>query len=113
MKNARRFSDQIRAAVDASGMSRYAICKAIGFNQGAMSRFMSGGGGPSMGMMDKLADLLGLGVVMEAQAAKIRAGVIDPKAIGYRDQEARPIGEHLADFRAALLAKGGTRKHAL
>jgi hypothetical protein len=41
-----------------------------------------------------------------------REGVIDPKAEAYRDQEARPLAEHLADFRRALLAKGGTKKHA-
>jgi hypothetical protein len=66
----KRFSDQIRDAVDASGMSRYAICKAIGFNQGAMSRFMSGNGGLSMDVMDKLADLLGLAVVKRTEASK-------------------------------------------
>jgi transcriptional regulator with XRE-family HTH domain len=58
-----RFSDQIREAVDASGMSRYAICKAIGLNQGAMSRFMSGKSGMSMAALDRLAELLGLRVV--------------------------------------------------
>jgi transcriptional regulator with XRE-family HTH domain len=56
------FSDQIRDAVNHSGMSRYAICKAIGFNQGAMSRFMSGKGGLSLDMIDRLAELLGLEV---------------------------------------------------
>ena len=49
----------------------------------------------------------------EAEAAKIRAGLIDPKAVAYRAHEARPLADHLADFQAALLAKGGTRKHAL
>jgi transcriptional regulator with XRE-family HTH domain len=58
-----RFSDQIREAVNASGMSRYAICKAIGLNQGAMSRFMSGKSGMSMAALDRLAELLGLRVV--------------------------------------------------
>ena len=59
-----RFSDQVRRAVDGSGLSRYAICKAIGFNQGAMSRFMSGQGGLSMEVLDKLAELLKLEVVV-------------------------------------------------
>jgi DNA transposition AAA+ family ATPase len=52
MENRRRFSDQIRDAANSSGMSRYAICRAIGLNQGAMSRFMSGKGGMSLGRID-------------------------------------------------------------
>ena len=56
---AKRFSDQIRQAVDASGMSRYAICKALGIDQATMSRFM-GGAGMELANIDRLADLLGL-----------------------------------------------------
>jgi len=48
-----------------------------------------------------------------AEAAKVRAGLIDPKALGFRAHEARTLADHLADFQSALLAKGGTRKHAL
>src|SRR4051812_40551070 len=48
----------------------------------------------------------------EAEAANIRNGFIDPKARGFRDQEARPLAEHLADFQAMLKAKNGTAKHA-
>jgi transcriptional regulator with XRE-family HTH domain len=59
---AERFSDQIRRVVDASGRSRYAICKAIGLPQSAMSRFMTGKGGLSMDTLDKLAELLGFSV---------------------------------------------------
>jgi hypothetical protein len=47
-----------------------------------------------------------------AEAAKIKAGLIDPKALGYRVHENRPLSEHLADFKDALVAKGGTAKHA-
>jgi transcriptional regulator with XRE-family HTH domain len=56
------FSDQIRDAVDASGLSRYAICNAIGISQSTMSRFMHHQGGLSMTSLDRLADLLGLSV---------------------------------------------------
>jgi transcriptional regulator with XRE-family HTH domain len=65
-----RFSDQIRAAVDGSGMSRYAICKAIGMTQGSMSRFMNGKGGLSLDAIDKLAELLRLDVVRRPRRSR-------------------------------------------
>jgi transcriptional regulator with XRE-family HTH domain len=63
-----RFSDQIRAAVDASGMSRYRICKEIGLSEAAMSRFMSGKAGVSLAVLDRLAELLT--VVTRRRASK-------------------------------------------
>ncbi len=42
----------------------------------------------------------------ESEAAKLRDGYIDPKAPRYQAQEARPLADHLADFRAYLIAKG-------
>ena len=48
----------------------------------------------------------------EAEAAKIRAGLIDPKAEARRRQSIRPLAEHIDDFRAHLIAKGSTPKHA-
>jgi ribosome-binding protein aMBF1 (putative translation factor) len=59
---AKNFMDQIRAAIDDSGMSRYAICKALDFDQASMSRFMSGKAGLQPETLNKLADLLGLEV---------------------------------------------------
>jgi transcriptional regulator with XRE-family HTH domain len=63
------FSDQIRGVVDASGLSRYRICKEIGISEATMSRFMNGKGGLSMTSLDRLADLLGLEVVTRPKAA--------------------------------------------
>jgi hypothetical protein len=59
-KKREKFSDQIRRAVDASGQSRYRICKALGLAEATMSRFMNGHGGLSMACLDDLADLLDL-----------------------------------------------------
>jgi len=61
-------SDQIRDAVDSSEMSRYAICKIMGFNQGAMSQFMNRKGGLSIETLDRLAELLGLEVTTKPTA---------------------------------------------
>ena len=47
----------------------------------------------------------------ETEAANIRQGFIDPKALGYRKHESRPLTDHLTDFEASLAAKGGSRQH--
>ena len=67
---AKRFSDQIRQAVDASGMTRYRICKTLGLDQSVLSRFMAGAG-MELANIDRLADLLGLTLT---RPAKRRAG---------------------------------------
>ncbi|MFI5459773.1 MAG: helix-turn-helix domain-containing protein [Isosphaerales bacterium] len=59
-------SDEIREAVNASGMSRYAIAKTLGMAESTMSRFMNGKGGLSMDFIDRLAVLLGLHIVAKA-----------------------------------------------
>jgi transcriptional regulator with XRE-family HTH domain len=64
------FSDQIRNAVDRSGMSRYAICSAIRLDQATMSRFMSRKAGLSLAVLDKLADWIGLDVVARPESNK-------------------------------------------
>ena len=61
----KKLSDEIRDAVDASGMSRYAIAKALGVAESTMSRFMNGKGGLSMEYIDRLAALLGLHIVVK------------------------------------------------
>jgi transcriptional regulator with XRE-family HTH domain len=66
-----KLSDQVRQAVEASNLSRYAICKALGLAQATMSRFMNRQGGLSMDYLDALADLLDLNVTTgESRRAK-------------------------------------------
>jgi transcriptional regulator with XRE-family HTH domain len=55
-----KLSDQIRRAVDDSGLSRRAICKASGLHKSAMSRFMAGKRGLSLMALDRLAAVLAL-----------------------------------------------------
>ncbi len=53
-------SDQIRAAIRASAHSRYAIWKATGIDQGALSHFMAGHRGLSLASLDELCEFLEL-----------------------------------------------------
>ena len=55
-------SDQVRRAVDESGLSRYRICQELDLAEATMSRFMSGKGGLSMNTLDALAELLDLNI---------------------------------------------------
>src|SRR3954449_2589924 len=50
---------------------------------------------------------------LESESELRRRGVIDPRSDAYATHEARLLADHLADFRAALAAKGGTRKHPM
>jgi plasmid maintenance system antidote protein VapI len=59
-----KLSDEIRDAVKSSGMSRYAIAKALGIAESTMSRFVNGKGGLSMEYFDRLGELLGLHIVV-------------------------------------------------
>jgi transcriptional regulator with XRE-family HTH domain len=51
-------------------MSRYAIGNAIGLDRSAMRRFMNGKAGLSVAVLDKLADVIGLVVVMSPESTK-------------------------------------------
>src|SRR4051794_12239705 len=48
----------------------------------------------------------------ESVAAKVRSGVVDPRDLAIRDADRKPLTDHLADWRAAMLAKGRTAAHA-
>lgn len=63
-------SDQVRRAIESSGLSRYRICKDTGILQSVMSRFMNGQGMLSMEGLDALADLLDLNINMGKRATK-------------------------------------------
>ena len=48
----------------------------------------------------------------EAETGRVRSGLSDHKAESRRRHAARPLVDHLEDFRAHLRAKGDTAKHA-
>jgi integrase len=47
----------------------------------------------------------------ESEAAKVRAGLVDPKSEGFLRAERRPLGEHLEDFRDYLMSKGDAPRY--
>jgi len=56
----RTISDDLRRAIEASGKSRYRICKDNEIPESQMSRFMSGEVGLSLAVLDRLCAYLGL-----------------------------------------------------
>jgi len=63
-----RLTEQLRRAIDESGQSRYAICKATGIDQSQMSRFMHGSGGLSVDALDALGEFLDLQITLGPKA---------------------------------------------
>jgi len=59
----RTISEQLREAINASGMSRYRICKEIGLPESTMSHFMAGKCGLALTTVDRLGELLRLTIV--------------------------------------------------
>ena len=60
----RTVSDQLRRAIEGSGLTRYQIAKVTGVSQSMLSRFMAGQSGLSTTSLDKLSELLDLEIVM-------------------------------------------------
>ena len=58
-----KFSDQIRAAIENCGTSRYTIAQETNLSESTLSRFMSGSRGLSMTALDELAEYLDLEIV--------------------------------------------------
>lgn len=53
-------SDELRQAIEQSGVSRYSIWQQTGIDQGSLSKFMDGERGLSIESIDAIAELLGL-----------------------------------------------------
>jgi transcriptional regulator with XRE-family HTH domain len=65
-----KFSDQVRRAIEASGLTRYRIWQETGIDQATLSKFANRTAGLSMSALDKLAELLDLNVTAGKQPAK-------------------------------------------
>jgi uncharacterized membrane protein YheB (UPF0754 family) len=60
MLDQENITEAIKEAVRESGESLYAICKATGLNEDALSRFMRGQTSMRLDLADKLAEYLGI-----------------------------------------------------
>src|SRR5262245_21471770 len=54
----------------------------------------------------------GMAAQAEAEAARIRMGLVDARAMALMSHAGRPLAEHLDAWQADLEAKGDTPKHA-
>jgi DNA transposition AAA+ family ATPase len=61
---------QLRQAIDDSGLTRYAIAKATGIDESALSKFYNGQRGINTNTLDKLGECLGLRIVMDQKPAR-------------------------------------------
>jgi Cro/C1-type HTH DNA-binding domain len=73
MRNTKRFTDQLRAAVLNAEDTRYKISKATGIPEGNLSRFVNGGGGLSMESIDLICEHLGLRLVGPKRTRKTKS----------------------------------------
>jgi hypothetical protein len=62
-KTTSSLSDDLRAAIDRSPLSRYRICKEVGLDQACMTRFMARRVGLQTKNSDAIGRLLGLRIV--------------------------------------------------
>lgn len=73
-RRTKKLSDQLRAIIDASEISRYEISKQTGIDQATLSRFMLGNGGLSIEGLDLIADCLGLRLTVAKQPSTKKGG---------------------------------------
>jgi len=64
--------DAIRKAIKAGGVTRYRIAKDTGVSQSQLSRLMIGERGLSIEALERLADYLGLRIVLQPKRPKKR-----------------------------------------
>jgi hypothetical protein len=73
MATKKRFEEQLRDAINGSGLSRYAICKEIGLPESTMSHFMAGNCGLSVESINRICELIGARLVAGKPARKLKA----------------------------------------
>lgn len=70
MCQAKKLTDQLRYAIDESGLTRYQIAKETGIDESALAKFYNGHRGLSMKALDALGECLGLSIVLGRKEAR-------------------------------------------
>ena len=65
--------DEIRRAIEQSGVSRYRISQETGIDQGQLSKLMAGEAGLSIASLERLADYLDLELVIRPKSGRKRS----------------------------------------
>ena len=65
-------TDQLRQAIDASGLTRYQIAKETGIDESALAKFYNGHRGLSMTALNALGECLQLSIVMRRKPGRTK-----------------------------------------
>ena len=63
-------TDQMRQAIDDSGLTRYRIAQDTGIDESTLAKFYNGKRGLSLENLDRLFEYLGLRIVMDRKPIK-------------------------------------------
>ena len=69
-RQAKQLTDQLREAIDASGLTRYQIAKETGIDESALAKFYNGHRGLSMQALNALGECLELTINMRRKPIK-------------------------------------------
>ena len=69
-KQSNLLTDQLRQAIDDSGLTRYRIAKATGIDESALAKFYNGHRGLSMQALNALGDFLQLRITLRRKPGK-------------------------------------------
>ena len=69
-RRSKKMTDQVRQAIDDSGLTRYRIAQDTGIDESTLSKFYHGTRGLSLNNLDLLCEYLGLRIVMDGKPTK-------------------------------------------
>ena len=69
-KYPKKLSDQLRQAIDDSGLTRYEIAKQTGIDESALAKFYNGHRGLSMEALNALGEFLQLKIILGRKPGK-------------------------------------------